>query len=144
MNKRTYVKETNFFIKKKTPTHNVVNASCPKITHYPIFQNKYNQFLFSLSIQLHSNPLAYTRSLIKSSTNWQLSFLFSFVIFPQLAIAIVNISKQNKTTIIVRIIGYSFIFVTTIIEIVGTTSIARFQLEFCMDDHLIGIILGII
>jgi hypothetical protein len=51
MNKRIYVKETNFFKfkiqkkkkkKKKKPTHNVINASCPKITHYPIFQNMNN------------------------------------------------------------------------------------------------------
>jgi hypothetical protein len=45
MNIKTYVKETNFFTKKKKkkkPTHNVVNASCPKITHYAIFQNMNN------------------------------------------------------------------------------------------------------
>lgn len=137
MNIKTYVKETNFFTKKKKkkkPTHNVVNASCPKITHYAIFQNMNNQFFFSLSFQLHINPPAYTRSFSKSFTNQQLSFLSSLPTFPRLAIAIVKTSKQNKTRIVVKIIGCSLIFVTTIIEIVGTTSIAGFQLEFCMDD----------
>lgn len=145
MNKKTYVKERNFFKKRKRkPTHNVVNASCPKITHYPIFQNMNNQFLFSLSFQLHNNLPVYTRSFSKSFTNLQLSFLSSFATFLRLAITIANTSEQNKTTIVVRIICCSLIFVTTIIEIVGTTFIIGFQLEFCMDHHLIGTVLGII